>query len=652
MEGKPMTSLSILKYLFAIAVVNFSFLNLQCTGLVIRENSGDKPDNETQVWISDWRQNIFQDTEMPFDEKTDERMSIKLVSAKNDIEPFQINVRSSKKGKIIGVTFSDLVSGFNTIDSENCSYNFVDFVRSGTNSRYADDSDPDAVLGDWDIKWVNISNPIRVTSTNAIVAFPEILSSERIKDVKAGVTQPIWIKIRIPEHTIPGIYSGSVEVNTSFGEFEAYVTVDVQNITIPAAEASESFSLEIWSQLVGNFDTEIDVIEDAYHVKVDSPEWWTVMGAFAELMKENRLNVLCVNQIELLLQGKNTAVDKEGNVIFDWSFFNKFVRFFKANAGIQRFLCGPLSKYRANPQNYNNDILYGEETNDYTQTFIACIEQGWNKKPREVLRSIDVEELNYKGEVPGIPYIRQYAAALYKNLTENGWLDIWGHRIIDEPGKRQLAAVYPHLEKALSDNCPGIITGDAFTVWTAEEQSEHTELYAIIENSYEELPEHLDNVLKNTDIFWLYTSSVPIKNNYLNRTIDQPVWFMEMLGYLCFKRGASGYLHWGLNQWNTWTKDYMPFPDYPADEMKDNVLGDGSCVYPDKDNLGVRSSIRVEALREASELNFILNLAKNTDPEKTKEIIDMLIRKGNDYETDIGKISEARKALFYLASGR
>jgi hypothetical protein len=633
-----------LRAVSAALTLILGILSVQCAGFSSGAR-GTMP-GETQVWISDWRQNIFQDTEMPPDGK----MSVDLVAARNDIEPFQINVRSSMKGEITGIVFSGLVSGAHTIDSMNCRYNFVDFVRSGTNSRYADNSDPDAVLGDWGIKWVNISNPIRIVPKNNITAFPEILSTEKTKNVKAGVTQPVWIKIRIPGDTVPGIYSGSVEVDTSFGKFKAGITVDVQDIIIPTPESPEAFSLEIWSQLVGNFDTEIDVIEDAYGVKVDSPKWWTVMDAFAKLMKENRLNVLCLNQTDLLLHGKNTAVDKDGNVIFDWSFFNKFVEFFRANAGIQRFLCGPLSKYKANPRNYNNDILFGEETNDYTQTFISCIERGRNGKAEEVLRSVDIEELNYKGEVPGIPYIRQYAAALYRNLTENGWLDIWGHRIIDEPGKRQLAAVYPHLEKALSDNCPGIITGDAFTVWTAEEQSGHTELYAVIENSYEELPEHLDAVLNDTDIFWLYTSSVPIKDNYLNRAIDQPVWFMEMLGYLCFKRGAAGYLHWGLNQWNTWTKDYMPFPDYPADEMTDNVLGDASCVYPDRKNLGVRSSIRVEALREASELNSILNLAKSADPERTGEIVDMLIRKGNDYETDIEKISEARKTLFYLAS--
>lgn len=164
-------------------------------------------------------------------------------------------------------------------------------------------------------------------------------------------------------------------------------------------------------------------------------------------------------------------------------------------------------------------------------------------------------------------------------------------------------------QKILTDNCPGIRTGGAFTVWATQEPAAHTEIFAVIENSYEELRDRMAETLKEGDTFWLYTSNIPMKENYLNRTIDQPVWMMEMLGWLCYKRGATGYLHWGMNQWNTWTVNYEPFPDYPADEMWDNTLGDGSCVYPDVSRRSVRSSIRVGALREASKLNSLLALA-------------------------------------------
>lgn len=56
----------------------------------------------TGVWVADWRRNIFQDTTMP----ADGTMSINLAAAKNDVEPFQINIRSGQSGTITGVTFS------------------------------------------------------------------------------------------------------------------------------------------------------------------------------------------------------------------------------------------------------------------------------------------------------------------------------------------------------------------------------------------------------------------------------------------------------------------------------------------------------------------------------------------------------------------
>lgn len=602
--------------------------------------------DEADVWVSDWRENVFHDFTMP----ADGARQASLTAARGDVEPFQVNVRAPADGRILGVAFSDLVCGEQSIPAANFSYNFVDYVRSRSNSRYTDATDPDAVLGDWDLKWVTCSNPMRIASADNIVSWPEILSNEQSKDVKADTTQPIWIKVRVPDDAAPGVYSGWLQVRTSMGEYDVDVTVDVKDVSIPAPSAPSAFSLEIWSQLVGNFDTAIDVVVDAYGVEVDSPEWWEIMSAFAAIMRENRLNVLAVNQTQLLLHAPGTSVAADGTVTFDWSFFNKFVSFFQEHAGIQQFSCGPLAKYKANPKNYDNNIP-GEEENDYTKAYVEVIAAGPDGAPCRQLLDVDFGAYAMGQELPATEYLKQYAAALYENLTAQGWLDVWTHHIIDEPGKDNLGAMYPKLEKILSDGCPGIRTGDAFTVWTAEAQTTHTEIFAVIENSYEELQDRMAKALKEGDTFWLYTSNVPMKDNYLNRTIDQPVWMMEMLGWLCYKRGATGYLHWGFNQWNTWTTNYEPFPNYPADEMWDNTLGDGSCVYPDKANRSVRSSIRVEALREASELNSLLHMAAQHDAAATDAIVEALIRGGNDYETDIAKMAAAHRAVLQLAAG-
>lgn len=266
------------------------------------------------------------------------------------------------------------------------------------------------------------------------------------------------------------------------------------------------------------------------------------------------------------------------------------------------------------------------------------------------LLPVDLDTLQAGKDIPALDYLNQYAAALNENLKAQGLGGMLSHHIIDEPGKRQQAALYPVLRNVLSEHCPGMKAEDAFTVWTAEEQKENAQRFAVMEYSLDELPEKMAQVLKPGDELWVYTSSVPLKDHYLNRTIDQPVWNMEMLGWFAFKHHATGYLHWGLNQWNTWTRNYLPFPDYPQDKMWDNVLGDGSCVYPDKENLGIRSSIRVEALRETSELSSLLTQAQAKHPREVQELLNQMLRSGKDYETDIVSIRNARTRILELAS--
>lgn len=611
-----------------------------------RSRSGEENWDGADVWIADWRNQTFRDDKKP----AARAESVELVTAKNDIEPYQINVRSARDGQINGVAFSALTSENGVIGTENESYSFVDYVRPVSNSRYSDAADPTAVADGDGVKWVDISNPIRKVTDKTAVAFPEILTKAPTRKVKAGMTQTIWVKVSVPKNAAAGTYTGAVQVKTTWGDYDFPVKLEVRNVTIPDTNSPDAFDLEIWSQLVGNMDTGVDVIEGAYGVTVDSPQWWEVMGKFADLMKENRLNVMMVNQTDLLLYGSKTAVDAKGNVTFDWSFFNKFLDFFRKRGGIKEFSGAPLAKYRSNPKNYNNDKP-GEEINDYTTACVECIVRDPDTgHPVKKLVTPDVDKFGEEGEEACFGYVEQYAGSLEADLKAQGLDGMFSHHIIDEPGKRQQAALYPILEGLLKKHCPGMRTGDAFTAWTAEEQSKHGERFAVMEYSLDELPDKVEAFMKPGDELWVYTSSVPLKDNYLNRTIDQPVWFPEMMAWFCYKHGATGYLHWGLNQWNTWTKDYLPFPDYPQAKMWDNVLGDASCVYPDKKNLDVKSSIRVEALREMSQLSSLILKAKERHPKEVNQILDEMLRSGKDYEMDTSKIQAARLRILSLAS--
>lgn len=66
------------------------------------------------------------------------------------------------------------------------------------------------------------------------------------------------MKIHVPGDAEPGMYLGAVEVQTTLGNRTFNINLDVKNVTIPDSSSPDSFSLEIWSQLVGNFDTDVD----------------------------------------------------------------------------------------------------------------------------------------------------------------------------------------------------------------------------------------------------------------------------------------------------------------------------------------------------------------------------------------------------------
>ncbi len=599
---------------------------------------------KADVWTSDWREQVFPDTEKPAGIMNP--LSITLYAAQNSVEAFQVNIRAPKEGNINSVTFSDLSCGSETISNDCIEYQYVDYItaagRNGEdgNSKYVEGWD-DATN---DYIWTRISNPVKVVSPGTQEKFPEILTPASSRWVFKNNTQSIWIKVHIPSSVVPGKYCGTSTINTSaWGTYTVDIELNVMDVKLPNASDADAFSIEMWSQLVGNFDTDIDVICDAFDVEVGSAEWWSVMRSFADLMKQDRMNVLIINPIALLLQG-NTTVSEDGVISFDWTFFDQFIGFYLQNAGIQQLAGGQLAKFKTNPMGWTDE--------DYSHSYIECIVRGADGAavkelilPNPENWATDADSLKAKA------YLEQYLPALYEHLQEKGWLNLWYQHIIDEPGQEHSRALYPILKNLITVHCPGVKTGDAMSVLRASQLQGNIDNWIIMEDTYEQAIEEMESYRKAGDRLWLYTSCQPLADDYLNRTIDKPVWNMEMIAYLCYLRGATGYLHWGLNQWNTWATNYSAYPNYlEGDWMYDNALGDASCVYPDKANLSIRDSIRTEAIREASELYELLRLAAEKDFQATQSVVQSMIRSGNDYETDIPTIASAKITLLQIAA--
>jgi hypothetical protein len=83
---------------------------------------------------------------------------------------------------------------------------------------------------------------------------------------------------------------------------------------------------------------------------------------------------------------------------------------------------------------------------------------------------------------------------------------------------------------------------------------------------------------------WFYTVGIYQGSLFPNKTIDLPIMNTRIIHWLNYKYDATGYLHWG---WNQWEED--PFKDVGMH------IGDGWHVYPAKD--GVLNSLRWEQMR-------------------------------------------------------
>lgn len=100
------------------------------------------------------------------------------------------------------------------------------------------------------------------------------------------------------------------------------------------------------------------------------------------------------------------------------------------------------------------------------------------------------------------------------------------------------------------------------------------------------------------DLF-VYYCCCPTDNYYTNRLLYMPLQRTRILGIQLYINGAKGFLHWGFNFYNT------AFSYSAVDPYKENDAGglfpsgDSFIVYPDKENDGIRSTMRAKAMKRA-----------------------------------------------------
>jgi hypothetical protein len=148
---------------------------------------------------------------------------------------------------------------------------------------------------------------------------------------------------------------------------------------------------------------------------------------------------------------------------------------------------------------------------------------------------------------------------------------------------------------------------------------------------------------------WFYTCLYPQKR-YLNRLMDFPLIKVRLLQWLDFRYGFTGFLHWGGNSWTP--KPLLDTQPVIDDNTELLPPGDAFIVYPDREHVTVRSSIRFETMRAGIEDYEMLRALKARDPAAAEQIAASAVSSFTEYVRDAATFRSIEQRLLEALSRR
>lgn len=474
--------------------------------------------------------------------------------------------------------------------------------------------------------------------------YPDPLLEVPPVTVPANTTQPIWLTIHVPSNAVPGLYRGSIVIEASANGRLQHVSLPLQ-VRVYAATLPRKRTLSVsnWSW----FDTP-EVAALCGVKEVFSEPYWKLMEAVAADMAAHRQTSILTPTVAWTWKRDDplTARDlitctigKNGQLAFDFSLFDRWVRLFRA-AGVDGLIeGGTLAKSK------RHDKVF--------RTIIWKIDQGKAVKD-------NVDSTSPACEA----FLAAYLPALQAHLQAQGWLTNYVQHVMDEPnGMRK--AVYVKVAGYVRKYAPKLRILDAV---------QFTDLVGSIDVWAPTLPCFIreqrffaERRAKGEEV-WFYTCLIPAGPASLNRFVEYPLTRVRLLHWLNYAGGATGYLHWGYNWWIGRTN--------PMEGKWLLEPGDEWSVYPKPD--GVLDSIRTEAMLEGIQDYELLQLLASKDHKAADALCASLVRipsptadsrsaiearqqrppvgemgsKGYEFDDSVTALRTARRALLTALSTR
>ncbi|MFP4055671.1 MAG: glycoside hydrolase domain-containing protein [Candidatus Brocadiia bacterium] len=488
------------------------------------------------AWAVDPHTKVFRDAPPPA-----AAGSVVLRAARNEFEPGQIAFRCPEplEGVSVEVTPLRHAEGGGEIGGGGLAWNFVGFIPLEKNTR---DSD-------------------RLQVRAAPCHVPDPLLEQRTLDVPAGVTQPVWLTVRVPEGAAPGTYEGEVAVVAGGQRAAVPVRLSVDPFVLPRER----------HLLVTNWFSTARIAK-AHGVEAWSEAFWELLERYARHMAAHRQNVVYTPWTLI-----EVTREAEGKLSFDYGRFDRYIELFERAEAADRIEIRHVAHH--GPGRW--------ASTEFVFSKVPATDQATGKRV-----GLAPEE--------GLAWL---LADLERHLARRGWLEKAMIHVGDEPALHNIAS-WRQASAFVRRAAPGLRRIDAIEtldfagaleVWVPKLSHYHRWRQA-----YE--ARRADNEM------WYYICCHPFGNHYPNRFLDYPLASVRVLHWINFAYQLDGYLHWGLNFW----------PDEPFGTPPDRLPpGDTHVIYPGSD--GPIASLRWEIQRESIEdYEYLHLLAARTDDVKRR----------------------------------
>jgi hypothetical protein len=197
-------------------------------------------------------------------------------------------------------------------------------------------------------------------------------------------------------------------------------------------------------------------------------------------------------------------------------------------------------------------------------------------------------------------YMKQFLPEFHEFLAKENLLGRSFFHVSDEPGAGEHLTNYKKARVFLRENAPWMKVMDALSDIEYGKQGLTDMPIPYIRAAQAYIDEKIPH--------WVYYCGSP-GDGYIERLLDTPLTKIRMHGFVFYRLGAKGFLHWGYNYWHALEQEKLldPFTEFTAAAYPQAPPGDPFLVYPGKD--GPIDSIRWEVFAESLQDYAILQTA-------------------------------------------